>query len=172
MFNALVLQNADGFNASVGEVDEAQLPEGDVTVSGEMARPAIASERVHLRKGDHEWLGVARGSGLQWYRQAGGRWEREAQPPDYADRVFQRVTVAFDPQKKEPEALLVASESLGGEVCQHYRFTNANTLEVHDVWIRRRDGSVARISIASKRAPVTLSIGSQIAPDQVPDLKR
>ncbi len=33
MFKALVLENADGFKASVGEVDEAQLPEGDVTVS-------------------------------------------------------------------------------------------------------------------------------------------
>ena len=33
MFKALLLQNADGFNASVAEVDEAQLPEGDVTVS-------------------------------------------------------------------------------------------------------------------------------------------
>ena len=33
MFKALLLQNADGFNASVAEVDEAQMPEGDVTVS-------------------------------------------------------------------------------------------------------------------------------------------
>ena len=82
------------------------------------------------------------------------------------------MTVAFDPQKKEPEALLVASESLGGEVCQHYRFTNANTLEVHDVWIRRRDGSLARVSIASKREPVTLSIGAKIAPEEVPDPSR
>ena len=33
MFKALLLENADGFKASVGQVDEAQLPEGDVTVS-------------------------------------------------------------------------------------------------------------------------------------------
>ena len=33
MFKALLLQNADGFKASVGQADEAQLPEGDVTVS-------------------------------------------------------------------------------------------------------------------------------------------
>ena len=33
MFKALLLQNTDGFTASVAEVDEAQLPEGDVTVS-------------------------------------------------------------------------------------------------------------------------------------------
>ncbi len=148
------------------------LTEGDVTVSGEMARPAIAAERVHFRKGGNEWLGVARASGLQWYRQKKGHWVPEPQPPAYADRVFQRVTVAFDPQKVEPEALLLASESLGGEVCQHYRFTNANTREVHDVWIRRRDGSIARVSITSKRESVTLSIGSQIAPEEVPDPSR
>jgi acrylyl-CoA reductase (NADPH) len=33
MFKALLLENADGFKASVGQADEAQLPEGDVTVS-------------------------------------------------------------------------------------------------------------------------------------------
>ena len=33
MFKALLLENADGFKASVAEVDEANLPEGDVTVS-------------------------------------------------------------------------------------------------------------------------------------------
>ena len=33
MFKALLLENADGFKASVSQVDEAQLPEGDVTVS-------------------------------------------------------------------------------------------------------------------------------------------
>ena len=33
MFKALLLQNTDGFKASVAQVDEAQLPEGDVTVS-------------------------------------------------------------------------------------------------------------------------------------------
>ena len=33
MFKALLLQNADGFKASVSQVDEAQLPEGDVTVA-------------------------------------------------------------------------------------------------------------------------------------------
>ena len=33
MFKAVLLENADGFKASVGLADEAQLPEGDVTVS-------------------------------------------------------------------------------------------------------------------------------------------
>jgi hypothetical protein len=148
------------------------LSEGNSTVTGEMARPAIAAERVHFRQDGVDWLGASRPSGLQWYRQVNGRWVREAQAPDGADRIFQRVTVAFDPQKKEPEALLVATESLGGEVCQHFRFTNANTLDVHDVWMRRRDGSFARISITGKSAPITLSIGSSIAPEDVPDPAR
>ena len=33
MFKALLLQNTDGFKAQVAEVDEAQLPDGDVTVA-------------------------------------------------------------------------------------------------------------------------------------------
>ena len=33
MFKALLLENTGGFKASVGQADEAQLPEGDVTVS-------------------------------------------------------------------------------------------------------------------------------------------
>ena len=33
MFKALLLENTDGFKASVVQVDDAQLPEGDVTVS-------------------------------------------------------------------------------------------------------------------------------------------
>jgi acrylyl-CoA reductase (NADPH) len=33
MFKALLLQNTDGFKAAVAPVDEAQLPEGDVTVA-------------------------------------------------------------------------------------------------------------------------------------------
>jgi hypothetical protein len=148
------------------------LSEGNATVSGEMARPAIGAERVHFRQDGVNWLGASRSSGLQWYREVNGQWVREARPPEAADRIFQRVTVAFDPQKKEPEALLVAAESLGGEVCQHYRFTNANTLDVHDVWIRRRDGSFARISVTGKSAPLTLSIGSMVGPDDVPDPPR
>lgn len=33
MFNALVLDNSNGFTASVSQVDESRLPQGDVTVS-------------------------------------------------------------------------------------------------------------------------------------------
>ncbi|HSN80896.1 MAG TPA: acryloyl-CoA reductase, partial [Rhodoferax sp.] len=33
MFKALMLENADGFKASVTQVDEARLPQGDVTVA-------------------------------------------------------------------------------------------------------------------------------------------
>ncbi|MES2876983.1 MAG: MDR family oxidoreductase [Pseudomonadota bacterium] len=33
MFNALLLENADGFKASVQQVDESRLPQGDVTVA-------------------------------------------------------------------------------------------------------------------------------------------
>ena len=33
MFKALLLENTEGFKASVTQVDEARLPQGDVTVA-------------------------------------------------------------------------------------------------------------------------------------------
>lgn len=145
------------------------LTEGDLRISGEMARPAIAAERVRFEGSDGEWIGVARATGVRWYQLKNGSWERDTTPPAYADRAFQRLTVAFDPQKKEGEPQHVASENLGGQTCEHFRFTNANTNESHDVWISRKDGTLARVSIARSAEPMTLSISGEIDPATVPD---
>ena len=68
----------------------------------------------------------------QWCELEGGG------APAFGKRVYQRVTLAFDPQKKEGAAQLVEPG--------HYRFTNAKHSEVHDVWVT--DGSrVQRMKI-------------------------
>jgi hypothetical protein len=144
------------------------LTEGSTTVEGEMVRPAIGAERVRFEGKDGEWLGSAKRSGLVWFRRTNGNWERNAAVPAYADRFYQRVTLTFDPQKKETSPEALGAESLGGEACQHYRFTNANTGDVHDVWVSRRDGRVARISI-SGATRTTLTIAPTSTTVEVPN---
>ena len=57
---------------------------------------------------------------------------------DLVARLQQRVTLAFDPQKKEGAPQLVEAG--------HYRFTNANTGEIHDVWVSP-DNRITRMTI-------------------------
>lgn len=144
------------------------LTEGSTTVEGEMVRPAIGAERIRFKGRDGEWLGSAKRSGLVWYRNDKGHWVKDAATPTYADLVYQRVTFTFDPQKKETTPSSLGAESLGGEACEHYRFTNANSGEVHDVWVSRRDGRVARISIAGERR-TTLTITPSTSAESVAD---
>ena len=144
------------------------LTEGSNTVEGSMVRPAIGAERVAFRGREGEWLGSAKRSGLVWFRNEGGAWKKNSAAPSYADLVYQRVTLTFDPAKKEASPAALGAESLGGEACEHYRFTNANTGDVHDVWVSRRDGRVARISISGARR-TTLTVSPGGAPADVPN---
>jgi hypothetical protein len=115
-----------------------------------MVRPTVGAERMRVRVGGDEWIAAAEPSGVVWYR--GGK---PAQPPASANRIWQRVTIAFDPQKKEGEARLVAPD--------RYRFTNANSGEVHEV--RVGDGRVSRVAIGET---MELIITRPDAPDDVP----
>ena len=72
----------------------------------------------------------------------GNAWNA-APAPAYGNRLYQRVTLAFDPQKKEGDAQLIATDGTSN----HYRFTNANTGEVHEVWVSAKDGHVERMKI-------------------------
>ena len=68
---------------------------------------------------------------------------KPADPPSYGGRLYQRVTLAFDPQKKEGVPMLISTDGPSNL----YRFTNANTGEVHEVWVRKNDASLARVRI-------------------------
>lgn len=119
-----------------------ELVESGVRAAGDMARPRVGAERVRFTADGAEWLAIARATGVSWYRHNGGKWQPAA-PPVYGNRIYQRVTLAFDPRKKEPEPLLAG----GDAATNRYRFTNANTGELHELWIAKRDGHIERLKI-------------------------
>src|SRR5688572_26747843 len=109
------------------------LDESGVHAEGNLTRETIGRESVQFRANGEEWRATAGVKGVAWER--GGK---PADPPDFGNRIYQRVTLAFDPQKKEGTAQLVEPG--------HYRFTNANTGEVHDVWVTA-DNRIQRMKI-------------------------
>jgi hypothetical protein len=116
------------------------LDEGGVHAEGEMTRSTPGAEKVRFRAEDHAWEAKASPQGVVWTRDG-----KPADPPSYGGRLYQRVTLAFDPQKKEGVPMLVSSD---GDT-NLYRFTDANTGEVHEVWVRKTDASIARMKIGS-----------------------
>ncbi|HUR80733.1 MAG TPA: hypothetical protein VM733_08200 [Thermoanaerobaculia bacterium] len=117
------------------------IDEPKLHAEGEMSRKTPGAEKVRFRANGEEWTAEAQPQGIVWKR--GGK---PADPPEFGNRVYQRVTLAIDPQKKEGVPLLVSTE---GDT-NLYRFTDANTGDVHEVSVRKSDSSVARIRIGGK----------------------
>lgn len=117
------------------------IRDGEVEGEGEMRRQTIGAEQVTLRTAGREWRARSGVQGIVWERREGAGWKAES--PEFGNRIYQRLTLAFDPQKKEGSAQLVETDPR----TNHYRFTNANTGDVHDVWVSRDDGHVERITI-------------------------
>ena len=120
------------------------IDDAGVHAEGNVTRTTPGAEKVQFRANGTEWRAEVKPQGLVWMRREGGAW-KEADAPDYGARLYQRVTLPFDPQKKEGVPLLVSSE---GET-NLYRFTNANTGEVHEVWVRKSDASIERMKIGN-----------------------
>lgn len=118
------------------------IDETGVHAEGDLTRRTIGAESIQFRANGEEWRTSTGPMGLAWERRQGGAW-KAATGPAYGNRLFQRVTLAFDPQKKEGEAQLVGTE----DGANHYRFTNANTSEVHDVWVNIADERIERVKI-------------------------
>ena len=115
--------------------------EAGVHAEGEVTRKTPGTERVRFRANGEQWEAAAMPQGVTWKR--GGK---ASEPPPYGGRLYQRVTVVFDPQKIEGVPMLVSTEGPSNL----YRFTNANTGEVHEVWVRKSDSSIERIKIGDK----------------------
>ena len=98
------------------------VEESSVKAEGDMERAHAGAERVRVAANGEEWTAEAGPKGVVWKR--GGK---EAPAPAWGNRLYQRVTVAFDPEKSEREPLLAEPG--------HYRFTDANSGNVHDVWV-------------------------------------
>jgi hypothetical protein len=118
------------------------LQEAGLDAEGQMHRERIGAERVEFKVGGEEWRATASAEGVTWEKRSAAGWSPAAAPA-FGNRVYQRVTLAFDPQKKESEAQLVGSD----DKVNHYRFTNANTGELHDVWVSRATGHPERMTI-------------------------
>jgi hypothetical protein len=118
------------------------LDDGGVHAEGRVTRPTPGAETVQFTANGTEWLAETSAQGVTWKRRSGGGWT-SVDAPEFGPRVFQRVTLPFDPQKKEGVPLLASSEG----TTSLYRFTNANTGDVHEWWVRKSDGAVERIKI-------------------------
>lgn len=120
------------------------IEEAGVHAVGVMRRPTVGAESVEFRANDQEWRASAGAQGITWETRSGAEWSQAA-PPPWANRLYQRVTIAFDPQKKEGDAQLVEHD----DTSNHFRFTNANSGEVHDVRVSRADDRIERITIGN-----------------------
>lgn len=121
------------------------LADGAVKAEGEMTRETIGKEKVAFTANGEQWRAATGTKGVVWERRDGGAW-KEASAPDYGNRLFQLVTLAIDPQKSEGAAQLAGTEAS----LNHYRFTNANTGALHEVWIDQKDNHVARMKIGNQ----------------------
>ena len=118
------------------------LDESGVHAEGDLTRKTVGQQLVQFRTNGDEWRATSGVRGVVWERRKGASWTAADAPP-FGNRVYQRVTLAFDPQKKEGTAQLAGTEGR----TSHYRFTNANTGEVHEVWVNTADHHVERIKI-------------------------
>jgi hypothetical protein len=119
------------------------LDDRGVHAEGNVARSTPGTEKVQFRVDGTEWLAETNAQGVAWKRRDGGGPWKSADAPEFGPRIYQRVTLPFDPQKKEGVPLLASRE---GET-NLYRFTNANTGEVHELTVRKSDAAVERLKI-------------------------
>jgi hypothetical protein len=130
-----------------------QQSDPPTSATGDMARPSPGLEKVRFAlhgtgATDGDWLAQTTARGVAWFHRAGS-W-KSAQEPAIADRIFQQMTLWVDPQKREPAPLFAGNDSIEGIDCNHYRFTNANSGDTHDVWVSRVDGHLVRTSTTPK----------------------
>ena len=117
------------------------LDDHGVHAEGEVTRPTPGREKVEFTADGAKWLAETTPRGVTWKKDG-----RNAGAPEFGARIFQRVTLPFDPQKKEGVPLLASEEG----ATNLYRFTNANTGEVHELWVRKSDAAVERMKIGEK----------------------
>ena len=103
-----------------------------VTASGTLQRPRLAEERVTIG----EWSAQAKADGIAWTHNG-----KAATPTPELERLYQRLTLWLDPQKKEGSAQLVDAKGS----TNHYHFTDANSGEAYDVFVAKDDGRIVRV---------------------------
>jgi len=125
-------------------------------LEGELSRTRAGQEQVVLevRQGGSrgKWLAEAKPAGVVWTRDG----KHVTDPPADLERLYQRVTIFPDPQKKEGSPLRSATSD--GLV--RYDFTDANNGERYAVTVSRTDGHMTEVQIIPAGGkPVVLRFG-------------
>ena len=106
--------------------------------SGELKRPSQGLERLtlHITKGEQrgEWVAEAKPNGVAWTKN--GKAANDV--PQSLARLYQRLTIFPDPQKKEGSAQRVGD---------HFEFTDANSGDRYVVEVSAADGSISELRI-------------------------
>ena len=106
--------------------------------SGELTRPSQGLERLtlHIAKGEQrgEWVAEAKPNGVAWTKN--GKAANDV--PQSLARLYQRLTIFPDPQKKEGSAQRVGD---------HFEFTDANSGDRYVVEVSAADGSISELRI-------------------------
>lgn len=106
---------------------------------GTVTRQTVGAERVELSLKDGQWIAEPKLAGIVWTHDG-----KKATPSPDLERLYQRLTVVLDPQKKEGTPQLTGIEPLAGTNANHFHFTDANSGEAYDVWISVADGHIVQ----------------------------
>jgi len=123
-------QAVDCFRMSSGFRFRVTSP--SFTASGMMHRPRIGEEQVTMG----EWRAETKPAGIVWTRNG-----KPAKPTTELERLYQRLALYLDPQKKEGAPQLVDSTG----ATNHYHFTDANSGEAYDVFVAKDDGHIVKL---------------------------
>jgi hypothetical protein len=99
---------------------------------GALERPRQGMERVKVRTGHDDWVAEVKPNGVVWTKNG----KHELDVPQSLQRLFQRVTIFPDPQKRE------GSAQRAGDT---FTFTNANGGE-HYV-VKLLNGNIVELKI-------------------------
>ena len=112
-----------------------------LTAHGVLQRPRIGEERVTI--GD--WTAETKPGGIVWTR--GGK---PATPSPELERLYQRLTLYLDPQKKKGTPQLVDAKGSAS----HYHFTDANSGEPYDVLVAKADGRIVDVRVGKTQIAI------------------
>ena len=108
---------------------------GDVAASGDLERARVGEERLRFKAKAEEWSAERHLKGVSWKRNG----KPDSNEPAYADRIYQWMTLFPDPEKSPLQVVGTEGDAT------HIRFTNLNTNETHDVWVRNADNHLVRL---------------------------
>jgi hypothetical protein len=106
---------------------------------GELARERVGAERLSIHRRDGNWTAEPKPAGIIWTHDG----QHATNVPPELEKLYQRLTLFPDPQKKEGSATLAATE---GDF-KRYEFTDANNGDKYVVWVSTKDGHIARLKV-------------------------